>query len=84
MYESRLVCARYSFDGARRFSELNAPMAARVPAHLRPSASSACLVCFVQMDKKVLHCAWHPTDPCVAVGACNTVYVYYNDEALKT
>jgi hypothetical protein len=33
------------------------------------------------MDKKVLHCAWHPTEPCVAVGACNTVYIYHNDEA---
>ena len=29
---------------------------------------------------QVLHCAWHPSEPCVAVGACNTVYVYYNDE----
>lgn len=37
----------------------------------------------MDMDKKVLHCAWHPTEPCVAVGACNTVYVYYNDEAAK-
>ena len=35
----------------------------------------------MDMDKKVLHCAWHPTEPCVAVGACNTVYIYHNDEA---
>lgn len=34
----------------------------------------------MDMDKKVLHCAWHPTEPCVAVGACNTVYVYHNDD----
>ena len=25
---------------------------------------------------QVLHCAWHPTEPVVAVGALNTVFVY--------
>jgi len=30
----------------------------------------------MDLDKKVLHCAWHPSEPCVAVGALNTVFLY--------
>lgn len=31
------------------------------------------------LDKKVLHCSWHPSSPIVAVAALNTVYVYTDD-----
>jgi len=30
----------------------------------------------MDLDKKVLHCAWHPTEASIAVGALNAVYVY--------
>eukprot|EP00285_Hemiselmis_virescens_P013396 CAMPEP_0173384490 /NCGR_PEP_ID=MMETSP1356-20130122/7059_1 /TAXON_ID=77927 ORGANISM="Hemiselmis virescens, Strain PCC157" /NCGR_SAMPLE_ID=MMETSP1356 /ASSEMBLY_ACC=CAM_ASM_000847 /LENGTH=464 /DNA_ID=CAMNT_0014339867 /DNA_START=34 /DNA_END=1428 /DNA_ORIENTATION=+ len=33
----------------------------------------------MDLDKKVLHCSWHPNLPVVAVGVLNTVYVYADD-----
>eukprot|EP00281_Chroomonas_sp_CCMP1168_P020319 CAMPEP_0206227794 /NCGR_PEP_ID=MMETSP0047_2-20121206/8818_1 /ASSEMBLY_ACC=CAM_ASM_000192 /TAXON_ID=195065 /ORGANISM="Chroomonas mesostigmatica_cf, Strain CCMP1168" /LENGTH=463 /DNA_ID=CAMNT_0053650979 /DNA_START=64 /DNA_END=1455 /DNA_ORIENTATION=+ len=33
----------------------------------------------MDLDKKVLHCSWHPSLPVVAVGALNNVFVYQDD-----
>eukprot|EP00281_Chroomonas_sp_CCMP1168_P029311 CAMPEP_0206238552 /NCGR_PEP_ID=MMETSP0047_2-20121206/14881_1 /ASSEMBLY_ACC=CAM_ASM_000192 /TAXON_ID=195065 /ORGANISM="Chroomonas mesostigmatica_cf, Strain CCMP1168" /LENGTH=468 /DNA_ID=CAMNT_0053663105 /DNA_START=68 /DNA_END=1474 /DNA_ORIENTATION=- len=33
----------------------------------------------MDLDKKVLHCSWHPALPVVAVGTLNTVYIYQDD-----
>jgi len=33
----------------------------------------------MDLDKKIMHCSWHPTQPAVAVGALNTVFVYAAD-----
>jgi len=49
----------------------------------RPKSKKPEEVTEMDLDKKVLHCAWHPSDPCVAVGALNTVYVYHNAEVQK-
>mmetsp|Transcript_38794 Transcript_38794/g.91624 ORF Transcript_38794/g.91624 Transcript_38794/m.91624 type:complete len:469 (+) Transcript_38794:203-1609(+) len=35
----------------------------------------------MDLDKKVLHCSWHPTDPMLAVGVLNNVFVYHYPNA---
>jgi len=30
----------------------------------------------MDLDKKIMHCSWHPTQPLVAVGGLNTVFLY--------
>jgi len=47
---------------------------------LRGKGSAAPEETEMDLDKKVLHCSWHPSMPLVAVGVLNSVYVF-SDEA---